>query len=534
MNYQQKYQKYKAKYLKLKYTQSGGGMEETFLYYDMTTNAIKGTKFKDNLPKVEIKFDVIPKDIQDIITASFQEPFTIIREDDIVYRKYTITGEPYKMIIITEKNTEKKVSIMYYNLNVLVKKILYIYPSENPIIITLNEFNKNDETYLITNNNKFKIANNEITIEGICNITRKPWNIEFIVKEIRIGNVSIYVNMKTEMKALSELFQRYPDDRFSGVSNMELCTKLEDKIIKPKILDNNQTLYRNLLLTVCNKIKFLTNKDIFFILTRYNNLLKFIIKYDLMALTEHLTPDLVTQYSKEITKFIPSTIDNKNIQIKNNDDNFESLREDHRIVFDSGNDSVTIIGRNIVNYLGLKTSQGCMIRAKGIGGNQDYCGDYVELKFKFADKYFSDKEYVILGFVDDKELTNTLLFGHANGLDVLFKDGYAIKNQFDIESNKHASKLEDNAHIYGSHKRLNEILSEFINNKNSKKLTSELLNLKTTPEIIHHYITEIPIESLNELFTNLRKTKEILEKQDDKTVQYALEKINSFLVPQKK
>ena len=133
---------------------------------------------------------------------------------------------------------------------------------------------------------------------------------------------------------------------------------------------------------------------------------------------------------------LPSIMNNDHMQFMNDKTRrMVSLPQDYRIIFDTGNESLTMIGIGIVDELGLTPQVGCYQEIKGVGGAAT-CYKYVELVCDLLKPYnVPGKDYDALPAQRFKvqcmvslepAMRNTLIFGHDGGLNQLFTLGYHI------------------------------------------------------------------------------------------------------------
>ena len=122
---------------------------------------------------------------------------------------------------------------------------------------------------------------------------------------------------------------------------------------------------------------------------------------------------------------------NKDFEIfSNKASSFIDFPPTMKLIFDTGNASITIIGIKLVEELGLIPKDTFVTQGSGIGGEIDYEGKYVnvKLKFKLNTSYnIKDKEYEFNAIIDNHNLTDTLLLGQSSkGLKKFFEDNYCI------------------------------------------------------------------------------------------------------------
>ena len=521
MDYKQKYIKYKNKYLKIKKNQIGGGEDETYLYYD--GKQIRGKLFTSQTEGKPIELQNLNENVRLFINDLQQSKYMRITHNTTeTNEKYTaVWDNGSKVIIVTDKKINIQAIITYDN-NKIIKKEFYLYITNQKISIILTEFQNDDETFII-GTGTFELKNNEIIITGICTISRKPWIINFRIKQIKCIDTDIFIDYPIDK--IENLPILLAKDNSYG-TNFEICKSIANRVEKPDILYDKQQLYNDIVNTICKKIIYIIPKETLKILNTYTNLVKLIIGYDM----EKINLTINDESTNEIPKYIPSTIDNENILFENKKGKFISVSDKFKIIFDSGNDSVTIIGRDIVKELDLNTSNGCIIRASGIGGPIKQCGEYVELKFRFNKNYpmTNNKVYNILGFIDDSNLKDTVLFGHSNGLDLLFNDNYSIKNRFDPDSDKLGKYKSNRRLIKETYEKMNNILRTFIERKD----INIFKELNFDPDMIHTYYTDVPMQLVSNMYANLAEAKKVagqLENLNNKSI--ALEILEKYSNP---
>jgi len=133
---------------------------------------------------------------------------------------------------------------------------------------------------------------------------------------------------------------------------------------------------------------------------------------------------------QNITKKIITT--NKDFQIfSKTTENFIDFPDNMKLIFDTGNEANTIIGREIVEILGLEEKDIFITQGHGVGiGASEYDGKYVTVKLKFksiSPFNIKNNEYEFNAIVTSNSMTNTLLLGQSSkGLKQFFEDNYCI------------------------------------------------------------------------------------------------------------
>jgi len=131
----------------------------------------------------------------------------------------------------------------------------------------------------------------------------------------------------------------------------------------------------------------------------------------------------------------------------------------------------------------------------------------------------NNKEYKILAFINDSDLKNIILFGHLNGLDLLFQDNYSIKYKYDKQDINNTNMIKENINILKIYNTVNKFIDEFNKNINDKSKDSYQIlersmrdairenNLK----LIHRYITDISPELFNDTHAKIRVMKNYIK-----------------------
>lgn len=303
----------------------------------------------------------------------------------------------------------------------------------------------------------------------------------------------------------------------------KICKELASLVPQSRFYNyfaDKQPIYNDIVSTICNKLYYYLSDGQRKTLIENPKIMKFIIDYDLEKILQNLPAgDELKIHKNHVPKYIPSTIVNKDIKIQKSDGTYTTLDSKFDIIFDSGNSSVTLIGENIVNSLGLKRLPGCKISSQGIGGKSGTCGEFCIIKFKFTEgtAMTNDHEYEIAAFIDDKNIKNTLLFGHANGLDLLFNHNYSIKNRYNINDIRNTIDVKESEETHEIYDVVLKILENFsIYHKLECLKPLKKLNkngyLRTS---LHEYNSKIDINTLTSVFKLLKQAQRQLEEQKE-------------------
>ena len=87
-------------------------------------------------------------------------------------------------------------------------------------------------------------------------------------------------------------------------------------------------------------------------------------------------------------RHLPSVMWNQFIEFKNGSGEYVKLPDDYKIIFDSGNESKTLIGTEVVTQLGLPVRDICLTKLSGVGGDA-ICYRGAVLDLQLLDPYNS-------------------------------------------------------------------------------------------------------------------------------------------------
>jgi hypothetical protein len=468
----------------------------------------------DNQTKIMIasKFDTPQK------TSGFNEYSIVSGDNRLIVITYFFTKNIN--IALFQNRSEKKekvIACMSILENIPIQKKMYFYESlfeEIPIfILDKTSFSADDPLYLF----------GPITIYHPL-IEQMKCTLQFMIENIASSETDIKISMKiTEflLKSEPEIKLLLNTNEFVGIKPIVLSLNNLNKLGTNKLptystctnqfrnaptsLKKYQKIYQSIGSTVCNYIYYTYSPDIVNIVMKYPYIVELIVSEhmkNINPIMETWSSENFKQHMIDIPKLLPSTIENKFILLKNNNDNFVNPRDEFKVIFDSGNSSITLIGSEIVKQLGLKINKGCVIITSGIGGQAKPCGNYVNITYKFSPDFGNgiDKEYNMLAFIDETNITDTLLFGHASGLDHLFADNFSIKGEYskgDVRSQKNPEIVKN---IINEHKKLNIILDKYL--ENPELNITILYNIANNNQnMIHRYMTGVD----ENIFTNTFK-----------------------------
>lgn len=547
------YLRYKSDYLKIKTMMIGGFSPayEAMVYNIPNPNvdhALKAITYPSEIVKTKksrVSKKVIDEFNENLKFAQLRDVFGEINEETVIDTTQGISepgilgvtnlveygirtgAEGKDRVLIFTGTVEGSTEIILGSItvvnNIPVQKRFYFYPKYTsntvPIIVTKTTFLDGDETFLLGDVDDRYLLSCGAMIELRFTISSsksdaKLRELAMTVRKITFPGsdgyeipTNITVNhINNIVVLLRSLNTSYAKPEYGH------CQKALDTA--PSEFKKYPKVYQNVVSTICNNIYYhyppsaitsiMKTPTILQIITaeELNKILPIIKTWDDNAFENHLM---------DIPKLLPSTIENKHISFKNGKGVFVTLSTPMRVIFDSGNSTVTSIGRDIVKELGLEVTEGCMMISVGVGGKNKTCGDYVSLSFKFNPSFpnGTQKEYQILAFVDDATLKDTVLFGHANGLDLLFNDNYSIKGEYSKSDPRSKHSEQDRRQIIDSHMKLNHILDAYLENPKENK--EALLRLDSVPvNRIHAYRSGINEDNFAGTFEKLNEINKLI------------------------
>lgn len=507
MSLEKKYLKYKSKYFKLKNNLIGGGNITLptfrvtssmldFIYFGATSGKLQFKQFEQKINDFTIdNHSTITHDNNNIFQytnmSAIADLFTQQNNDNYLIHSYnnnkirSINTETYKILVLEH--------------DVLANNKASIYIKAN-INVFQTHFKVNQQLSDQTNLYPFDIIikYQNTTLKGKCcfsgpannyiiNIALN--NINDVTRFFTIDNNIPYgINNKEDVSTLFSLntfnFQTFYDNEIKGDATIDGCIQ-------------SRILFKNICSSVINMLFISYDMSIIYI---YPKLFGLIIKYIIRNYINNINSlcrDNDTRISllSNILKNI-NTFQTSNLQIKNS--NNEWIDTDSinncRVIFDTGNSSHTLIGRNIVNNLRLNPIQTFTTSARGVNVNvaNTRYNTYVRITLKIKDTvtdFNMNKEFTFMAYIDDNADANILLLGHGSkGLKNFFEQGYCISYNNDIN----IFTQEYNATITAIDfitRTINESAGDF-NNLNTNQKNQILI-------LINNRFTEIKTALLN-------------------------------------
>lgn len=402
----------------------------------------------------------------------------------------TIDGKKY----FFEKNKDYEISYLY-DLDYTV------YVDNNSKIITKiihknctinGSFTYTNQNFKIDKLDNLIINNIEITLSDFipCKLTdffKNKYSIKEIIScDPYLHNILTFLNK--EDPKLNELKDVTFDQISSSVYDYENeYDKFRDDNMNT-ICQGQNILFKSIYNSLFN-LFYIENHDEINKLRNINVLItthyirkKLLIKFQSIKCDLHKicnTPEDKDFLLQNITKKIITT--NKDFEIfSNNIKDFIEFPDDLRLVFDTGNAAETIIGRKVVQRLGLEEKDIFITKGSGVGGVSEYDGKYVTVKLKFksiSPFNIKDKVYEFNAIVTSENIPDILLIGQSSkGLKKFFEDNYCI--------------------VYNNSKtRYNEEYEEKLKNINDDIKTAKMVS---TDEQIKDFINKITEDVINQ------------------------------------
>ena len=500
--YYAKYLKYRSKYTRLRaqyMAQTGAGLGDEVIILGVAGPDLRPTK-----PAISTEVPVGDpgKEIGEVAVGQVVKKYvgkikpTAGSPTPLEYTRYVVySGEPRDENVVRVVVKEEQRVILDQRTRPTMKKTYFLYDGDVVVTVTIEEGTKGAERVerdptLTTGTGTVEVTNlrdPDLHLRGRIQLEKGPGirRPKAEISEVTISGKAPEAITRvdrvpiTDARDLFRLLQR--SDEMSVENYFERCPALftASEVSRLVPATGNYILNKNLVDTVCARLFYYLQQPVLAQLIRYPALLKFLIRNDVAGISEHVgdiyrNQGLVTRHTQSIPKRIPSTLANKYLMIRSGKKRggqyvkVEDLAidKDFSVIFDSGNSSVTMVGREIVRALGLEPlNLGCRLATHGIGGCATINCEYVVLDLKFSPDfpYANGKEYRVIGFVNDCEnLRSTLLFGHQNGLDLLFADQYSIYGEYDPTDERVREATSIKKSVVDAMDRLDAILTQIL------------------------------------------------------------------------
>ncbi len=469
MSYYQKYLKYKSKYLRLSNkqydfnNQQGGAItiqnEEINMDITKLTSMLMINTYTFFIDNVDTKSQVLltPENIE-VQTEKIKYLYNPETKIITSLINMASTGNIYASEIDLINKTK----------TFIIKKLIAIQNVEL-VIVTNYETGLNPENYIETitpANFSFKINYNdkEDIFEGTVTITKKPKNCDLKFTINRINGIDYFIELDEVDNAKFFLLKE-----FNFQESYDSLKEKNNLCIQSTILNKHlyNTLYTN---------ESLNNIDIFNVLNRYGDMLENILlkKYRENGNIRNIcsNQDDRQLILNNVMKRINTTFTD-NFLIKQSTGDFISLetinagrdnQNKYKIIFDTGNSFLTIIGINLVKQLNLQQKHMFFSKYTGATGDSSSNNTYVDIELKLDPRNTNislkaDKIYKFKAIVNSNSLKDTLLLGQsAEGLKSFFDGSYCIGfNDLRQKHDADWSSINNDLNMYVNH--LFEVLS---------------------------------------------------------------------------
>jgi hypothetical protein len=374
-------------------------------------------------------------------------------------------------------------------------KIFYLYKKDITIEITTNINQFDESSYFKSHSSLIKISKSDLELTGTCTISKKEK--EKVIIDVIITKIGseyskwvcdIYDILRIiETRSIFDYEISY--DIFKNINLSTFCPK--SSVLLKNFYNSNFNLFfadnRNLYNYLKNNYGKILEKMLFDIMTNSKN--------SIFSLCEN--DDDREMLLKNVIKRIETH--NPYIHIMNNTHTYIPFPKKFKVIFDTGNSSFSIIGKNIVDALSLSPHKTFIFNASGVGGAIAYNNGYVTLSIKFdkSSPYYLPHIYNFIAIIDDNNLKDTLLLGHSSKI---FKD--FLKNNYCVGYNyekTHASIVSESNPIKTYHDIINllDLLPKLYSNYKSTNNYDKLLEYLSNFINILNYIRSNLVNLVN-------------------------------------
>ena len=536
MNYQEKYLKYKAKYLSLQ--QKGGAgvinigvkqlsSELTLLFFDNNSFRANGIQSSINESIIEgqtknINSDLIIRQDKNLVSnfnifnlKSFNPEYCL----EIINKSRLIITNEYKLFILENNNSEYNYKVYILALLDDLNKTNFIdnIPGKNSIIIIeIKEGLLNyrfEGTIIFNGKDENNMRNNKI------NLTLFTEN-----------NITTKINIQN--KSIEDLIY-YKFD----------MQEYYDNFVKPKkICYQSSILYKHIYNSYLTKI-YLENQDTFIIVKTFGKIIEKKLENEIDLIKDNIEKICSSnehrfELLKNVMKRIKTSYQD-NIEIKNSQNNWIKINDINlnndktTIIFDTGNSTITMIGSDIIQALGLRTQNSFNLNIAGITKEGIKSNKIVEIELKLVDSdYNIGKTFKIIGYEDIINKNKILLGQSSEDLKQFFRNSYCIG--YDTSANDYKDIFKLYLQQFNKYKNILEefikITNQIIFNKFNKieidafsyNVLLKLINIKVKlSKIISMFTNTKYIQEITKLYQNC-----LLLKQNIRTINESGNKLN--------
>jgi hypothetical protein len=185
-----------------------------------------------------------------------------------------------------------------------------------------------------------------------------------------------------------------------------------------------------------------------------------------------------------------------------------------KVIFDTGNETVTIIGKKFAEALELTKKKTFVNNTSGVVQNANLkLNDYVELELKFDNSLtniYIDKTYKIRAYIGSDD--DTLLLGHGNNiLTDLFDKSYCIG--YNTDKIKYTEKYNVSMNIIKNYETNIAKIETNITSNNYDEIEKIISNMEDTPinNAIAYINTDAMYRVIDQLFVKSLRIREYIE-----------------------
>jgi len=530
MDYKQKYLKYKIKYSSLKnlkyidiksFNQKGGAIKynninisdnnlTTILNYDINTHILKASigRFKKSIPIVELNrenlnyktdsciYELIPYSESNFNLTNFYQ--NLIEFDTLIFNMPIIPPDTY-ILRITQIDTQNYIEI-YDKIKIFVIKFTinnykYELVIQSDIEYLEDNFYIHKQKYysrfnLKINNStiKFEIIGKLKIIKDVHDRTNKTNDMYFNIESIN--------NIQHTIKEFKDI-NNFIIETFNFQNAYDRLKSTNNKCPESTILFKH--IYNSFYTQ-----KLINNYEHWLLLHNY---LGKILEFELETNINNSGTNIINICSdkdkrqlllKNTMKRIETT-HMKGFLIKNNSNSFipiESIislatpNKKFKIIFDTGNQALSLINIQFVQALGLTVHKTFKISTESVSGHSTINDEYVDVELKLDSNLYNidiSKIFKFRAYVQHVGLEHTLLLGQsANSLKQFFDESYCIG--FDEQKSNYDAQYKS------AHDDLQKYIKQYKNILDSiKKLSLAITTGKINRLLIHLLTLEIVI-----------------------------------------
>ena len=360
----------------------------------------------------------------DIIKMPYFKKYFLEDDLDVFHMKYTKIRDGYELELICNK--KYKLFITKKEFNNYIKTLYILSPFSNLDIETggyMNDF----VNYVIDINNN--IINGSVQIYKNKDIKY----IDFFLDNIQIQGTII--NFMSRIESMRDI--KYTYDMFD-LYKFDL-QKSYDEVIKTKYnfcIESN-ILNKSIYTSIFTDISISNNKEVSLLRDNFGYILEHIMITKLVRSKDNIMDicknDMERHYILGNTMKRLNTTYKKDFMIKNSNDVFVDINSAGKIIFDTGNPSICIVGIDFLMKLGYGDKDFKPMPTaltSGVGKGSIEYDKYIVLTLKINPEVKNislNKEYTFIAFVGKETLHDTLLLGQsAHSLRQFFQDSYCI------------------------------------------------------------------------------------------------------------